>query len=182
MQLPGFREPVHPVGPDGTQLPEPRRAPRLVPAYPDDQGLCLQRADHAQHLFGAYEVMRGRVTNAVRAGDVVMAAEVIDAACGEAPVSEFVSVLAPVPAPVPVSAHVTAFLSVGADCGRSLRVEAAPEHRQPSEHHSFQRIEQPMAPVDRGPQLAVPARPGSAAIGQQRQLVVQAVQDAGQRE
>ncbi|MEJ8654373.1 hypothetical protein WKI65_41645 [Streptomyces sp. MS1.AVA.3] len=128
------------------------------------------------------------MTDAVRAGDDVMgaddvmvaddvvAADVIDAACGEAPVSDIVPV--PVPVPVPV----TAFLSVGADRGRSLRVEAAPEHRQPPEHHSLQRIQQSMAPVDRGPQLAMPARSGPAAIGQQRQLVVQAVQDAGQRE
>nr|WP_127149021.1 hypothetical protein [Streptomyces lydicus] len=39
-----------------------------------------------------------------------------------------------------------------------------------------------MAPVDRGPQLAMAPRPGPAAVGQQGQLVVQPVQNAGQRE
>ncbi|MFE2570559.1 hypothetical protein [Streptomyces mirabilis] len=75
--------------------------------------------------------------------------------------------------------------AAGADCLGGARVESSDEHREAPENRLFRRLEQPMAPVDRGGQPVVTTGTGPASVGQKRQLeqpVVQSGEDVAQGE
>lgn len=67
--------------------------------------------------------------------------------------------------------------AVGTDDLSGLQTPAADEHRQPAEDDLVSWLQQPVAPVDRGPYRLLATRRRSAAADQQRDRVVQPLED-----